>query len=68
MKWKDPQHGDQRVKTFFAWFPTWLRRDKCNVWLETVTVEQQYDEWHDAWLSMREVPLNFAFRKRHDSI
>lgn len=40
MKFKIPQHGDERTRTFFAWLPV---RDDYEVrWLEKVTVRERY--------------------------
>lgn len=45
MRWNEPQCyqvGDTRVRTFFAWFPVLIHNTRKNVWLEWVTVEEQY--------------------------
>ena len=68
MRWKEHREGDRRVKTFFAWFPTWIRHGDYTVWLETITVEQKYCEWREWWMTEREVPLNSSHVTRHSSL
>ena len=40
--------GDRRIKTWFAWLPTWCPSNGTGIqetrWLEQVTVEQEYYE------------------------
>jgi len=68
MRWREPREGERRIRTFFAWFPTWIRHGRYTVWLETVTVEQEFDDWWDCWMTVREVPLNSSLVTRHSSL
>ena len=60
MRLRETQEGERRVKTYFAFLPTWSPKSKSWVWLETVTMEQVY-EWCGnlkprlTWLNVREV-------------
>ena len=60
MRWRELQEGDRRVKTYFALLPAWSPKRKNWVWLETVTMEQEYG-WvgnlkpRRKWVNVREV-------------
>ena len=60
MRWRETQEGDCRVKTYFALLPAWSPKRKSWVWLETVTMEQEYG-WVGnlkprlKWVNVREV-------------
>ena len=71
MKWhspKRPELGDERIRTFFAWLPTFIPQSRKNVWLESVTVQERYGfygltEPRLGWRIIREVSLD----TRHSS-
>lgn len=60
MRWRETEEGDRRIKTYFAWLPTWSPTKKSWIWLERVTMEQVYD-WcgitkpRTVWINVREV-------------
>ena len=60
MRWRETQEGDRRIKTYFAWLPTWNPTKKGWIWLEWVTMEQVYD-WsgitkpRTVWINVKEV-------------
>jgi len=40
MRWKEPEKGDTRIRSWFALFP--INLNGITRWLEWVTVEQEY--------------------------
>lgn len=46
MRWgepKRPEVGDTRIRRRFALFPIYIREGRKNVWLEWVTVLEEYE-------------------------
>lgn len=42
MKWKMDTHGDERTRSFFAWFPVCADKENEARWLERVRVRERF--------------------------
>lgn len=51
MRWMRPRDRDFRIIRRFALFPICINREYC--WLETVYIEQKYNDYALAWVNKR---------------
>jgi hypothetical protein len=49
MRINHPKHGDERIRTFFAWLPVYCESANQSRWWEMVTVEEFYTDTYDEW-------------------